>query len=173
MSDETEMWKQVTEPDFGPDYIVSNKGRMAKILRGRIEPKTGYVTFIVSKRRVYYRSYRVHQLVARAFNGPQPEGTVVNHKDCDKTNNEPENLEYVTQAENVRHAIRMRHRIIRKYSHNGQFKPLLTVDQVGEIKAMLNDGCPIHIIAREYGVSSQAIKYIKTGRNWNRVPAKP
>lgn len=47
----------------------------------------------------------IHHLVAHVVLGPRPEGLVINHKDGIKTNNRPENLEYVTQAENIQHAI--------------------------------------------------------------------
>lgn len=51
------------------------------------------------------RTFCVHQLVALAFYGPLPDGWHTNHKDGDKENNRVENLEYVTPAENIRHAI--------------------------------------------------------------------
>ena len=171
MSEEPEEWRRVTEPDLQGDYLVSNKGNLAKILSGKTEAN-GYKQFIFSKRRVYYRSFRIHQLVARAFNGPQPEGTVVNHKDLDKTNNVPSNLEYITQLENVRHSLRMRKLPREKNPGNGQFKPVLTVDQVGEIKCLLDCGTPPRLIAKDYGVTEVSIRHIKKGRNWNRVPAK-
>jgi len=173
MSDEPEEWRPVTEPDFADTYMVSNKGRMAKILRGAKPSNDWYTAIILCKKGIAYRSYRVHQLVARAFLGPQPEGTVVNHKDCDKTNDVPSNLEYITQLENVRHGLRLRRRVIEKNPKNGQFKPLLTVDQVGEIKNLLKWNTPLNVIADDYGVTVQAIRAIKQGHNWNRVPAKP
>lgn len=49
----------------------------------------------------------VHELVMLAFVGPRPEGLQINHKDGDKRNNHLPNLEYVTCAENHRHAVRM------------------------------------------------------------------
>lgn len=167
-----EEWRNVTEPDFSESYMVSSLGRVAKILRGATCKTTGYRQIILCRKGIAYRAFRVHQLVARAFNGPQPEDTVVNHKDEDKTNNEPYNLEYITQGDNVRHSLRSGRRKMMKNRRNGQFLPMLTVDQVGEIKAMVWEGCPVDLLAKEYKVSVQSIISIKTGRNWNRVPAK-
>lgn len=173
MDETPEIWKPVTEPEFGDTYMVSNKGRMARVLKGSKISDDWYPSIIMSKRGVQYRAFRVHQLVAWAFLGPQPEGTVINHIDGDKTNATPDNLEYVTQKQNVQHSLRLRHRVIEKKPGNGQFKAILTVDQVGEIKCLLQCGCPVSVLAEEYGVTHQAIRAIKTGRNWNRVPAKP
>ena len=46
----------------------------------------------------------VHALVAEAFIGPRPDRMQINHKNGIKTDCRPENLEYVTQAENAAHA---------------------------------------------------------------------
>lgn len=52
-------------------------------------------------------SKTVHRLVYEAFNGPIPNGLVINHKDEDKTNNSLGNLEAVTRAENIRYGSRL------------------------------------------------------------------
>ncbi|HRE87521.1 MAG TPA: HNH endonuclease [Myxococcota bacterium] len=54
------------------------------------------------------RQYLVsaHRLVWTMTNGPIPDGMVVNHIDGVKANNAISNLEVVTAAENVRHAVR-------------------------------------------------------------------
>jgi len=51
------------------------------------------------------KSYHIHQLVAKFYLGERPENYVVNHKDGNKLNNKPTNLEYVTIAENIKHSV--------------------------------------------------------------------
>lgn len=52
------------------------------------------------------RTYRVHQLVAHAWLGEQPDGYVIDHIDRNKTNNHYSNLRYISQSANVRNSER-------------------------------------------------------------------
>jgi hypothetical protein len=59
------------------------------------------------------KTERVADLVARTFIGPRPasqfgERVEINHKDLNKQNNADWNLEYLTQLENVDHALKAR-----------------------------------------------------------------
>lgn len=76
-----------------------------KILSPFVDRKNGYLCVNLS-RGGKYKIYRVHRLVAETFI-PNPDHLPqVNHKDCNKMNNHIDNLEWCTQQENIRHAVR-------------------------------------------------------------------
>ena len=102
-----------------PAYDVNTLGQVRRAAGGRgarrgkpVKPqehRTGYyyVHLWEHGRRT---AVRVHRLVAEAFYGPIADGLDVNHKDGDRGNNAPLNLEPVTPSENVRHAYDVLHR---------------------------------------------------------------
>lgn len=113
-----EIWKDLV--DFTEHYQVSSTGLVRRklaptfykdgrvayfsqtILKPGIDRK-GYLRVFLSVKSKQY-SRRVHRLVAKTFiknslNLPQ-----VNHKDCNKTNNHVDNLEWSTNLDNMRHA---------------------------------------------------------------------
>lgn len=101
-----ENWRAVEGTDGMIE--ISDLGRIRSNLRdGRIlkptEDKKGYLRIKITLNRVHH-SYKVHRMVAEAFI-PNPEGKAqVNHKDGNKKNNAVSNLEWVSNAENMRHA---------------------------------------------------------------------
>lgn len=109
-----EEWKDIKNY---PGYQVSNLGRVKRIsskgLDGRLLKekilKGGHFSntykFVHLARDGKCKSEMIHRLVAEAFI-PNPEKLpVVNHKDGNKLNNSSNNLEWCTQADNLKHAI--------------------------------------------------------------------
>lgn len=112
-----EIWRKV---HLSPHYEVSNLGRFRSIdhtveregykssFKGQeVNPfkvkGTGYLQVKIASKK-----YSAHRLVAIAFCEGNSEGFVVNHKNGKRDDNRAENLEWVSQSENVKHG----------YSHN-------------------------------------------------------
>lgn len=76
--------------------------RRGRILKPTVNPSTGYPQVCLGR-----KTYFVHSLVAYAFCPGYATGLVVNHKNGDKTDNRAENLEWVSQGENISHAFRV------------------------------------------------------------------
>ena len=94
-------------------YYVSNLGRVKSFRQnknGRIlkagKDSKGYVQVLLcDKKSNNKKRFMVHRLVAEAFI-PNPDNKPqVNHKDGHRSNNNLDNLEWVTQSENMRHSI--------------------------------------------------------------------
>lgn len=76
------------------------KGEMMKLQKNH----KGYMTVILHKNNKHY-SKTVHRLVAEAFIDNPENLPQVNHKDTDKTNNNVTNLEWISNYDNMQHAM--------------------------------------------------------------------
>lgn len=90
---------------YVPEYGVDVRRDGAVRLRGKIKRthvQNGYLAICLADRRVH-----IHRIVATAFCEKKCGCDCVDHIDGNKQNNAPENLEWVTLAENSRRAARM------------------------------------------------------------------
>lgn len=168
-----EIWRDVV--GYEGIYQVSNNGivkslkrpnslgviRKERILKPAIN-KRGY-RFIATQD---CKSKVIHRLVAEAFIGPAPtEKHIINHKNAIKTDNRVDNLEWVTQRENVIHALKLGLRV----THNGEahHNASITNKQANEIRELYKKknkwDCTHKKLAEKYGVSTSVIYKILKG----------
>ncbi len=141
-------------PRGGPIAVYHYKGKVLKIT----VKKDGYHVVGLYNNSVQ-KNVGIHRIVAWLFLGECPEGKEVNHKDGNKANNVPENLEYVTRSENIKHA----HAIgLHNNKYSGERHHLVTLsdEQVREIYRLCQSGIRKLDIARIYKVSKTTIKDI-------------
>lgn len=121
-----ECWAPVPFPEFADNYKVSNFGRVQRTTAGLgtyagrfLTPrplKKGYliVTLCANGRQI---NKAVHRMVAWIFVADRGQAFLkrcVNHIDGNKKNNRADNLEWLTNKQNIRHAIKLG---LYKFSH--------------------------------------------------------
>lgn len=146
-----EEWKNINGFPF---YMVSNFGRVKRIrhidglnrireekIRKPQETPTGYlfVTLFDQTTHKYYLRF-IHRLVAEAFI-PNPDSLpIINHKDCNPSNNHYDNLEWCDYSYNNSYASARKKRNATRLIHNpnGECwrlleKPILQLTKEGEV----------------------------------------
>jgi hypothetical protein len=149
----SELWKPWPK---NPTYYVSTHGRVRsprKILTLTTHHSNGgYLRVYVGGGKKNQKQEYVHRMVAETFlpnidNKPQ-----VNHLDSDRSNNNIENLEWVTASENAQHGAR-----------NGNYrgaKSSFNLNDAEKWKKRLLEGESLRAIARSIGVRHTTIRYI-------------
>ncbi len=170
-----ETWKKIE--DFGGNYLISDKGRVLSKhgYNGRA-PKI--LTPTLNKQRAYYyialqdgskqnrKNFILHRLVAKYFVPNIDNKPIVNHIDCDKTNNAATNLEWCTNKENAIHAIKMGRQIIVRGEECVQAK--LTE---ANIRYILSKKGKIYYkdLAKTFNVGYSTIAHVMRGSRWSHV----
>lgn len=109
---------------FSDGSVWNHRGSRNKRRFGNVSPK-GYMKILVRDEEGKSHTVFVHKLVAMAF-VPNPDNKPqVNHKDGNKQNNTPQNLEWCTNEENMNH----RYSVLKKYSSQSR----VICDETGEI----------------------------------------
>jgi len=151
MSSQVELWKK--HPDIDKLEVSSfGRVRSAKGCYYKISPdKYGYmkIAFRMNGKNV---NKSVHRLVAQTFIPNHNGFPMVNHKDCDRTNNNIENLEWCTSSYNAKY---------REKFGESLGKPVFAINLTTlEISQFSSQ----HEAGRELGVSSRSINDVIKGR---------
>ena len=163
-----ETWRPV--PGYEGIYSVSDHGRVRRdkggsnTWAGRIlagGDHHGYRTVAIDPPKSSY----IHRLVAAAFLGPCPDGYEVNHKNGNKADNQLHNLEYMTHAQNLRHAHKT------GLSPLGSQRPFskLTESKVREIRTLHASGVMQKDIAPRFGITKQTVCKIIKRQKWSHI----
>ena len=181
-----ETWKSIV--GFKGIYEVSSRGRVRSLYRkvpqrnrwGNIHFKTIKESILSQriekngyKRIMLYSgdmtngaSFSVHRLVALSFvDGESVERNEVNHIDCNKSNNDFKNLEWVTTRENISHAIKNGLMINNRGERSHYSK--ISKDVVMEIaKELIVGNQSNNAISKRFNLSRSAIDRINNGKAW-------
>ena len=128
------------------------------------ESPTGYRYYQGSINREK-KCWKVHRIVAEHF-VPNPNNLdEVNHKDGNKANNLPSNLEWVTRGENIKHAYDNNLR-----SATGINNARCATDEqtVREICSYLSGGLSASEV-RDLGYKYSLVRKIKSRENWSHI----
>lgn len=149
VDEEAEIWRRIDA-----DYDVSNQGRVrhgSRILSGSVH-SDNYILATLHGKQI-----PVHRLVAEAFIPNYEKKPEVNHIDGNKMNNAVDNLEWVTRAENQKHAVDNGLQPKPAKTYQGKF----TAEQREEIKRLWDSGMfSRRQLAIKYGVSHTCVNDI-------------
>lgn len=154
-----------------PDYYVS---RCGKVIRGRSKKqmkqvphgKPAYLTIRTCVNNVP-KNTKVHRMIALSWlSNDDPDNKIqVNHKDGNKFNNHVDNLEWVTESQNQRHALDTGLKGKGSELYNSQ----LDEYQVHEVCKFLVDGHLVKDVADRFGCSKDIVRKIKAGDTYFHV----
>jgi hypothetical protein len=178
-------WKAIK--GFEGKYEISNKGVIRSLdryvnngvgtqslIKGKVlvlrEGTSGYLGTVLydNGRRL---NIELHRQLALTFIPNTDNLEQVNHIDGDKLNNELNNLEWLSQKDNVRHAFRLGLNNTPRGDVHKSSK--LNSKAVGIIKRELNHGLSQQNLATRFGVHQSTIWRIANGLSWSEVPESP
>lgn len=179
-----ERWKPVTYPDVEVGtYEISNLGNIRNVRDGVMVPSHFNCDYkradlrTEDKSTIRRKCFYVHCLVAREFicKSFPDNGLIVNHIDGNKSNNRYDNLELITQQENVRHSWLFGLNTPNSGENNGSH--VLSQKDVELICKLLviHNGNIQHTRQHlvDYGIvlpyEDRMLNQIKYGKNWKEI----
>ena len=173
-----EEWKYVYIKGEKTNYLVSNKGHVYNIKRGKfvkaIKTSDGYCKVNISHNGKSYNK-KIHILVAKAFIVNNDDSlNMINHKNGIKTQNRFSNLEYCNNSQNQLHAYR--HNLKRKPPEKN---PSELVEMICEHLQNKKSISEIKELTKEYRKENNIttdikslIVHVKNRKSWTHISKK-
>ena len=177
MAQQQEKWRDV--PGWEGFYAVSDRGRVKRLagspcckedrILKPMKNQRGYLTVAPVRSGVKQNPVVIHRLVLQAFVGPPPSTNhMANHINGDKTDNRVENLEWVTHAENIKHAYDAG--LHGRYAGAAASGSKLTDEQALEVLRLSAQGVRHHELAAQFGIKYAAVANIVKGLTYSYLP---
>ena len=173
---EGEVWKAI--PGYEGLYMVSDFGRLKRLSYCEANdrktfhpekilsqtPRRGYLCVAIFDKNGHSYQTKAHRLIAMAFIPNPFNKPYINHKDFNRQNNSPLNLEWVTPQEN------MDHLKINGRSLKGVLNPAAILKQEDVIKIKQDrKKMKVKDIAAKFGVSIPTIEKILYRGTWKHL----
>lgn len=165
------MWKDIK--GYEGLYQISDEGQVRRFLKSGetkpVKPREGLYLSVSLSKKGRYISHNIHRLVAESFL-EKPKGALeVNHKDGNKWNNHVENLEWVSQRENLVHSIQvLQHFPFGKAPRKVRCLKAVTGELVAEFYSIAEASRAIGTYSARAGITSVCNGYQQTayGYKW-------
>jgi len=154
------------EIEYYPNYLITNNGdiiskKQNKKLRTTKNKGGYYLSFLYNNGKRHTLLH--HRLVASLFHDNLENKPQVNHIDGDKSNNHPDNLEWVTPVENMQHSINVLGNL-----NKGGDRPKLNYKIAEEIRKKYDNGYNKSQLSRYYKVSRTSITKILIYKSYKK-----
>lgn len=166
-----EIWKDVV--GYEGLYEVSSLGQVrskkTKLIKKQRLMNRGYPAVTLKRMEL------VHRLIAKAFVENPYNKEQVNHINGIKTDNSLDNLEWVTHAENQRHAFKIGLKKANELFGTGKqagennFGNKYSKDLIIKVKEMFKNGKKVKEVNILTGISISHLYSIKSGHKWGHV----
>lgn len=152
-------------------YIIKEDGSIISKYRDNMKQlatskcKKGYHRVTLTIDKGCKKTFLVHRLIAQKFI-PNPELLPqVNHKDGNKDNNHVSNLEWVTNLENTKHAVK--NNLIQR----GDSRPngRLSAKAVRKIRELRDGGCNYYELGRLFNIAYQTAHKVCTRQTYKHI----
>lgn len=164
-----------------PGYLASNEGKIysVKVIGSRgvldynhpheLVPrliKGGYHVYLRNNTKKKY-AFNVSRLIWETFKGVIPKGFVIDHIDCNRTNNILENLQCISYSDNTRRAYGLTRKAYTNGGING--RTITNTQNVGSILYEYSQGYTQQQLVDKYGISQKQISRIINKKAWKYI----